>query len=54
MKGGSEKEHTAVKLMRPRAIKEAARIVGVNPAQISTACVTGQRCADQYWKKEEG
>ena len=36
------------------AIKEAARVVGVNPAQISTACVTGQRCAGQYWKKEEG
>ena len=36
------------------SIKEAARIVGVNPAQISTACVTGQRCAGQYWKKEEG
>ena len=27
MKGGREKEHTAVKLMRPRAIKEAARLV---------------------------
>ena len=36
------------------SIKEAARIMGVNPAQISTACVTGQRCAGQYWKKEEG
>ena len=35
------------------SIKDAARIVGVNPAQISTACVTGQRCAGQYWKKEE-
>ena len=36
------------------SIKEAARIVGVNPAQISTACVTGQRCAGQYLKIEEG
>ena len=34
------------------SIKEAARIMGVNPAQISTACVTGQRCAGQYWKKD--
>ena len=35
------------------SIKDAARIVGVNPAQISTACVTGQRCAGLWWEREE-
>ena len=34
------------------SIKEAARIVGVQPAQISTACVTGNRCAGMRWEKE--
>ena len=35
------------------SIKEAARIVGVNPAQISTACVTGNKCAGLRWEREE-
>lgn len=35
------------------SIKDAARIVGVQPAQISTACVTGDRCAGFWWEKEE-
>ena len=37
---------------RYTSIKEAARIVGVKPAQISTACVTGNRCAGMLWEKE--
>ena len=35
------------------SIKDAARIVGVNPAQISTACVTGNKCAGMRWEREE-
>ena len=35
------------------SVKEAARAAGVNPAQISTACVTGNRCAGLQWEKEE-
>lgn len=35
------------------SIKDAARIVGVNPAQISTACVTGNKCAGLRWEREE-
>lgn len=38
---------------RYTSIKDAAQIVGVNPAQISTACVTGQRCAGMRWEKFE-
>lgn len=35
------------------SIKDAARIVGVNPAPISTACVTGNKCAGLRWEREE-
>lgn len=35
------------------SIKDAARIVVVNPAQISTACVTGNKCAGLRWEREE-
>lgn len=35
------------------SIKDAARIVGVNPAQISAACVTGNKCAGLRWEREE-
>ena len=39
--------------IRYASIKDAAQAVGVKPAQISTACVTGQRCAGYLWDKEE-
>lgn len=33
------------------SMKEAAAAVGVCPAQISTACVTDNRCHGYYWRK---
>ena len=34
------------------SMKEAAAAIGINPAQISTACVSGLRCHGYYWRKE--
>lgn len=34
------------------SMKEAAAVIGVAPAQISTACVTGYKSHGCYWRKE--
>ena len=40
------------KRIRYASVKEAAAAVGVSPCRISTACVTGNRCAGRHWEKE--
>ena len=35
------------------SVKDAAAAVGVAACRISTACVTGHRCAGRHWRHSE-